>query len=205
MKIAPLKQRKVSWEIVRWIVGLFTGSALLGFLIPYCQTRYFYPINHTYQYVASPNSDRRPFDIRITCLVLHSTAQEEMGQTISLFSNPASKVSAHFVVGKDGQVIQMVPIERRAWHAGISQFAGVSNVNDYSIGIEMVNRNDGIDPYPEAQYKAVAEIIRLLRTRLVIPDNRIVSHAEIALPAGRKSDPAGFNFRKLRTMLKQPS
>ena len=201
MNNAPLKLRKASWKIVQWTVGLLAGSILLSVLISCCQTCFFYPINHTYRYVSSPNSDRRPFGIEITCLVLHSTAQEEIGQTISLFSNPASKVSAHFVVSKDGQVIQMVPIERRAWHAGVSQLAGVSNVNDYSIGIEMVNRNDGLDPYPEAQYQAVAEIIRLLRTRLVIPDNRIISHAEIALPAGRKSDPAGFDFRKLRDML----
>jgi N-acetylmuramoyl-L-alanine amidase len=202
MKIIRLKQQRISRQAIKWLVGLLVFSALLVVFFPYCQSLYFYKIDHAYPYVASPNYDSRPFGMGINCLVLHSTAQEEIGQTISLFSNPESKVSAHFVVGKDGKVIQMVPIERWAWHAGVSQLNGISNVNSYSIGVEMVNRNDGHDPYPEAQYRAVAGIVRLLRTRLVIPDDHIVSHAKIALPIGRKSDPVGFNFSKLRSMIK---
>jgi N-acetyl-anhydromuramyl-L-alanine amidase AmpD len=77
----------------------------------------------------------------------------------------------------------------------------VEGVNDYSIGIEMTNMNDGKDPYPEAQYKAVAEIIRRCRQHYDIPNNRIVSHAEVALPPGRKTDPKGFKFKKLLKLL----
>jgi N-acetylmuramoyl-L-alanine amidase/AmpD protein len=119
---------------------------------------------------------------------------------MGIFLDPAKKVSAHFVVGKDGRVVQMVPIEKRAWHAGTSVLDGVSRVNDYSIGIEMVNLNDGRDPYPQPQMDAVAGLIRFIRARYPIPDERIVSHAQIALPAGRKSDPAGFDFAKIRAL-----
>lgn len=163
---------------------------------------FFYPLDHHYPMVASPNYDRRPLGERIDCVVLHATAQNEMSEATTLFAHRGSGVSAHFVVGRDGRVVQMVPVERRAWHAGVSQLAGVDGVNDYSVGIEMVNRDDGRDPYTNAQYRAVAGIIRLLRTRLTIPDDRVVSHAQIALPPGRKLDPLGFDFARLRRMLR---
>jgi N-acetyl-anhydromuramyl-L-alanine amidase AmpD len=91
----------------------------------------------------------------------------------------------------------MVRVERRAWHAGLSELDGASHVNDFSVGVEMVNLNDGHDPYPEAQVEAVASILRFLRSRYSIPDSRVVTHAAIALPTGRKSDPVGFDIGKL--------
>lgn len=153
-----------------------------------------------YAYLPSPNVDDRPSGAVINCIVLHSTVAPTIEETAAIFLDPKSKVSAHYVVGKNGRVVQMVPIERRAWHAGISELEGAPHVNDYSVGIEMVNRNDGIDPYPDAQIEAVAGIIRLLRSRFNIPDSRIVSHAQIALPFGRKSDPVGFDFDKVRAL-----
>ncbi len=153
-----------------------------------------------YAFVPSPNCDERPPGSTINCIVLHSTVEATTEGTMGIFLDPAKKVSAHFVVGKDGRVVQMVPIEKRAWHAGASVLDGVGRVNDYSFGIEMVNLNDGRDPYPQAQLDAVAGLIRFIRCRYPIPDDRIVSHAQIALPAGRKSDPAGFNFDRIRAL-----
>lgn len=158
------------------------------------------PMPLAYAYIASPNCDERPPGIGVSCVVLHATVVPTIEETVQHFLNRASKVSAHFVVGKNGRVVQMVPIERRAWHAGVSEWEGVPHVNDYSIGIEMVNLNDGKDPYTEAQIQAVAGIVRFLRSRYPIPDSRIVSHAQVALPAGRKSDPIGFDFDKFRTL-----
>jgi len=134
-------------------------------------------------------------------VVLHASGLGTLGTTINFFQDPNSMVSTHFIVGKDGRVFQTVPVERRAWHAGISQLDGMSDVNNFSVGIELVNRNDGTDPYSDLQYEAVALIIHQLRQSHEIPDGRIVSHAEIALPAGRKSDPEGFDFDKLRELL----
>ncbi|HZT41759.1 MAG TPA: N-acetylmuramoyl-L-alanine amidase [Chthonomonadaceae bacterium] len=155
------------------------------------------PMPLAYAYIPSPNCDDRPPNAVISCIVLHATVVPTVEETIQHFLNPGSKVSAHFIVGKNGRVVQMVPVERRAWHAGASVLDGVSHVNDYSVGIEMVNRNDGKDPYPPEQLMAVAGIIRYLRSRYTIPDSRIVSHALIALPPGRKSDPIGFDFGKI--------
>lgn len=153
-----------------------------------------------YRFVESPNCNDRPPGTLVDVLVLHSTVIDTLQETVDLFLDPKEEKSAHFVVGRDGEVVQMVAVERRAWHAGQSELAGVPRVNDYSIGIEMVNLNDGNDPYPDAQYESVAGILRWLRTRFDIPDERIVSHTEIARPPGRKNDPRGFDFDRLRRM-----
>ncbi len=162
------------------------------------------PMPLAYAYVPSPNCDDRPASAEITCIVIHSTVEPTTEGTEGIFLNAAKKVSAHFVVGKDGRVVQMVPVEKRAWHAGKSMLDGVSDVNSYSIGIEMVNLNDGVDPYPPAQVEAVAGLIRLIRSRYNVPDNRVVSHAQIAQPAGRKSDPVGFDFEALLKLARTP-
>lgn len=153
-----------------------------------------------YAFVPSPNCDDRPPGTTISCIVLHSTVEPTTEGTIRIFLDPARKVSAHFVVGKDGRVVQMVPIEKRAWHAGASVLEGAQHVNDFSVGIEMVNLNDGKDSYTAEQMEAVAGLIRFIRSRYPVPDSRLVSHAQIALPAGRKSDPLGFDFDKIRAM-----
>jgi N-acetylmuramoyl-L-alanine amidase len=154
------------------------------------------------EYVASPNCDDRSGNAPVSCIVLHATVEPTTEGTMGIFLNVARKVSAHFVVGKDGRVVQMVPLEKRAWHAGVSVLDGVKRVNDYSVGIEIVNLNDGKDPYTEAQMRAVANIIRFVRTRYDVPDTRIVSHAQIALPPGRKSDPVGLDFDRIRQLAK---
>ena len=161
----------------------------------------FKAVDRLYRYVESPNQDDRPWGADVDCIVLHATAEPTLQSTIDTFRSGASQVSAHFVVGKDGKVVLMVPLEKRAWHAGVSVLRGQPNVNDYSIGIEIVNANDGVDPYTSAQYVAVAKIIRRIRTCCDIPDNRIVSHASIALPYGRKSDPRAFDWPRLRRLL----
>lgn len=158
------------------------------------------PMPLAYEYIASPNFNERPANTPITAVVLHSTVEPTTEGTINIFLNPASQVSAHFVVGRDGRVVQMVPLEKRAWHAGVSTLDGQGDLNNYSVGIEMVNLNDGKDPYPDAQVQAVAGIIRFLRAHYTITDDHIVSHAQIALPAGRKTDPAGFDFTRIRQL-----
>lgn len=153
-------------------------------------------------FVASPNWSVRNLETRIDTVVLHSTVVDTMQETQDIFLDEGGRrVSAHYVVDRDGTIVQMVDERLMAHHAGVSELDGRTGVNDFSIGIELVNRNDGLDPYPEAQYRAVAAIVKDLRTRHAIPDDRIVSHARIARPVGRKSDPLGFDFARLRVML----
>jgi N-acetyl-anhydromuramyl-L-alanine amidase AmpD len=106
-------------------------------------------------------------------------------------------VSSHFTIGKDGSIIQNVSTFDRAWHAGVSKdAAGRQSVNQYSIGIELVNMDDGKDGYPEPQLMALCGIIAEMKRRF--PIKQIVSHEFIAIPPGRKVDPNGFPWQRLK-------
>lgn len=154
------------------------------------------------KFLPSPNWGVRSLGDKIDTLVIHSTVINTLeGTERAFWDDKERRVSAHYVVDRDGTTVQMVDERRTAWHAGVSELEGRTGVNDFSVGIELVNLNDGKDPYPEAQYQAVKRILEDLRTRWNIPDEHIVSHAAIARPIGRKSDPVGFDFEKLKRML----
>jgi hypothetical protein len=154
------------------------------------------------QFIPALHQNLRPPGATVNAVVVHATVSPTLDSTVKWFLAPESQVSAHYTVGKDGTIIQMVEDSARAWHAGVSELEGVKGVNDLSLGIEIVNLNDGIDPYTDAQYTSVANIIRHLREQYVIPESRIVSHEFIARPVGRKSDPKGFYFQRLFRMLR---
>lgn len=156
------------------------------------------------KFVASPNWGVRSVGDKIDTVVVHSTVINTLeGTERAFWDDKERRVSAHYVVDRDGTTIQMVDERRTAWHAGVSELDGRTGVNDFSVGIELVNLNDGKDPYPEAQVLAVKRIIQDLRERWDVPDSHIVSHAAIARPAGRKSDPVGFDFEKLLRLLSE--
>jgi len=153
-------------------------------------------------FVASPNWSVRSVGEHIDTVVVHATVINTMEGTQRAFlDDRVRRVSAHYVVDRDGTIVQMVDERLAAWHAGVSELEGRSGVNDFSVGVELINLNDGKDPYPEAQVRALARIIVDLRRRWNIPNSRIVSHAQIARPVGRKSDPLGFDFDVLFQLL----
>ena len=158
-----------------------------------------------YAYQISPNIDDRPIGTKVDCIVLHATVEPTLEGTRKIFLDNLRKVSAHFVVGREGEVLQMVPVEKRAWHAGKSVLMGKEHVNDFSVGVEIVNLNDGKQPFTDSQYQSVAGIVRLVRSKFPVPDERIVSHAQIALPQGRKSDPLGLDFERVKALAKLPA
>ncbi|WP_078061798.1 1,6-anhydro-N-acetylmuramyl-L-alanine amidase AmpD [Catenovulum maritimum] len=161
---------------------------------------------HIYQnavYRHSPHFNQRPEKIAISLLVIHCISLPE-GQfglnhiddlflgCINCNAHPDFKdlagleVSAHILIRRDGQVIQYVPFDKRAWHAGVSEFNGVPNCNDFSIGIEL----EGCDnlAYEDIQYKTLAELTKEIQIRYPdITQQRIVGHSDIA--PGRKTDP----------------
>jgi N-acetyl-anhydromuramyl-L-alanine amidase AmpD len=140
----------------------------------------------------SPNFNTRPAGTRIDTVVVHATVFETADEVIKHFTNPETSVSAHYTIDRDGTVISHVPEENRAWHAGESKMKdGRVNVNDFSIGIELVNRNDGTDPFPHAQLTALRELLKAIHARHSI--RHIIPHYECAFPPGRKSDPVGFD------------
>ena len=136
----------------------------------------------------SPNhGERRSFPVDL--LILHYTGMESAAAALQRLANPVAEVSAHYVVLEDGRVVQMVPEGRRAWHAGQGSWAGVSDINSRSLGIEIVNGGHagGLPAYPEAQVAAVTDLCRDLTERWSIPAHRVLAHSDIA--PERKEDP----------------
>ena len=148
----------------------------------------------------SPNFDERPVGVPIDTVVLHATVLNSLDEVAKHFADPSSKVSSHYTIDRDGTIAEHVPEDKRAWHAGPSKMKdGRIQVNDFSIGIELVNRNDGMDPFAETQIQALRELLKTVIARH--PIKHIVLHSECAEPPGRKSDPLGFDAAWIKDML----
>jgi N-acetylmuramoyl-L-alanine amidase len=144
----------------------------------------------------SPNFDDRK--LPVSMLVLHYTGMEDAASAISWLANPESKVSCHYLVSEDGQVVRMVDEEKRAWHAGRSFWRGVTDVNSASVGIEIVNPGHefGYRPFPEAQMAALIPLVADIVKRHRIRPPYVVGHSDIA--PTRKEDPGElFDWARL--------
>ena len=177
------------------------------------------PVTHLLQgadYIPSPNMDDRPEDEDINLLVIHSISlppgQYGSDSIEKLFTNslPADghpyfqqihqlQVSAHVLIRRDGSIVQFVPFNKRAWHAGESCYQGKKRCNDFSIGIEMEGTDT--DPFEQSQYDALVALVKTLCEHYPsITTQRIAGHSDIA--PGRKTDPgSGFDWNKLSTLL----
>lgn len=144
-------------------------------------------------WIASPHFDDRPPGTFIDTLVIHDTETPGIRQARTIanhFVNPRSGVSAHFIIGKAGEIVQCVDETKRAFHAGPSLFRGRDRVNDFSIGIELVNSQSGSDPFTDPQYDSLTRLTRYLVARFGIPADRIVGHHDVTLRPHIKRDPA---------------
>lgn len=145
----------------------------------------------------SPNFDDRPPGTSVDTVVIHATERDSAAEVIRIFETAEYKVSSHYTIDRDGTILQHVKDEKRAWHAGVSRMPdGRERVNDFSIGIELVNRNDGVDPYTQSQLGALSLLLESLAQRHSI--RYVVTHKLIAQPPGRKSDPAGLTLSALK-------
>ena len=137
----------------------------------------------------SPNHDERPFGAAVDMLILHYTGMKTADEALARLCAPESKVSAHYTIGTDGRVFSHVPEERRAWHAGVSYWAGERNVNGRSIGIELVNPGHefGYVPFASAQIAALIDLAKGILARHPISPARVLGHSDVA--PGRKTDP----------------
>jgi N-acetylmuramoyl-L-alanine amidase len=155
----------------------------------------------------SPNFDDRA--LPVTMLVLHYTGMQDAASAIARLTDAAAKVSAHYLIAEDGQIVQMVEEDKRAWHAGRSYWRGLTDINSASIGIEIVNPGHewGYRPFPEAQIDALIPLVsRIVNTHKITRGN-VVGHSDVA-PA-RKDDPGELfpwhRLAKLRLALPRPS
>ena len=137
----------------------------------------------------SPNHDERPRGAPIDMLVLHYTGMKTGEEALARLCDPKARVSAHYTIDRDGTVYAHVAEERRAWHAGVSWWAGETNVNARSIGIELVNPGHefGYEPFPDPQIESLIDLAGDIIERHAIRPARVVGHSDVA-PA-RKTDP----------------
>jgi N-acetylmuramoyl-L-alanine amidase len=147
---------------------------------------------------ASPNFDERPADTPIDMLVLHYTGMESAEAALARLTEPAAKVSAHWLIDEDGTVVRLVPDTMRAWHAGASFWRGDTDINARSIGIELVNPGHefGYRSFAESQMAALLELASDIVARHPIPPRNVVGHSDVA--PRRKMDPGElFDWRRL--------
>ncbi len=167
-------------------------------------------------YQPSPNCDARPPGCVVDLIVIHgiSLPPGEFGgpYITQLFTNQLNaaahpyfkdiasrRVSSHLLLRRDGLVIQYVPFDKRAWHAGESSYQGRTRCNDFSIGIELEGTDD--IPYTDAQYTQLAEVVAgLLHDYPQLSAQHITGHSDIA--PGRKTDPGtSFDWQRFRHLL----
>jgi N-acetylmuramoyl-L-alanine amidase len=138
----------------------------------------------------SPNFNARSADF----IVIHYTSSDSAAHALRTLTNPVTEVSAHYLIVRDGSIVQLVDERMRAWHAGESRWGPTVDVNSASIGIEL--DNNGFEPYPPAQIDALLRLLADLRERHHVPTANFLGHSDVA-PA-RKVDPGPlFPWRTL--------
>ena len=141
-------------------------------------------------YVPTVNFSSRKPDF----VIIHHTAQDSLLLTIKTFTSERTQVSAHYVIGRDGQVVQMLNDELRAWHAGLSKWGNNTDMNSCSIGIEL--DNNGLAPFSETQINSLLILLTKLKTTYNIPSANFIGHSDIS--PKRKQDPSIlFPWKKL--------
>src|SRR6185295_17056196 len=139
--------------------------------------------------IPSPNHGERNKGRAVDMILLHYTGMPDVEGAIAQLCTPGTDVSAHYIVLEDGRIVQSVPEAKRAWHAGVSSWAGEDDINSCSIGIEIINRGHdwGYPDFPLRQIAAVIALCRGIMLRRNIPAHRVLGHSDVA-PA-RKKDP----------------
>lgn len=147
------------------------------------------PVGTVSRFVPSPNHGERRGGRQPDLLLLHYTGMPSAEAALRRLCDPAAEVSSHYLVMEDGAVVQLVPEDRRAHHAGAGSWAGETDINSCSIGIEIVNpgHEGGLPPYPDRQIDAVIALCRSIIDHWRIPAERVLAHSDIA--PSRKEDP----------------
>lgn len=145
------------------------------------------PDELVHRYEPSPNWDERKLPLNM--VVLHYTEMKPVETALERLTDPDAKVSAHYLITEEGEVILLVPEEKRAWHAGLSYWRGIRDVNSASIGIELDHPGHmlGYRDFADAQIDALIPLLARIVSRYDVPRANVVGHSDVA-PA-RKTDP----------------
>ena len=136
------------------------------------------------EWQASPNfNERKP-----NFVILHHTSDDTVDQALRTLADPLRSVSAHYLIGRAGRIIQLVDERARAWHAGESKWGADADINSASLGIEL--DNNGREPFPDAQISALLRLLADIKERYRIPAANFIGHADVA--PGRKVDPSRY-------------
>lgn len=141
----------------------------------------------------SPNWNERPLNDNgkavIDTVVLHYTGMQSADEALDRMCDPDAEVSAHYMIGEDGETHELIPPEKRAWHAGVSIWKGRNNLNHTSVGIELVNPGHefGYRSFPQPQIESLLNLLGHLKKGFNIPKHRFIGHSDIA--PERKTDP----------------
>lgn len=139
----------------------------------------------------SPNFDPRPGGRAPDMLIMHATCMPDAQSALNRLCDPASGVSAHYLIDEAGRVFALVDEKQRAWHAGVAFWDGAEDINGLSVGIEICHPGPGEDDFgpgfPDIQMRALAELSRGILVRHGIPPHRVLAHSDVA--PDRKTDP----------------
>jgi N-acetylmuramoyl-L-alanine amidase len=155
----------------------------------------------------SPNFDART--LPVSMVVLHYTGMQDAASAIARLTDAEAKVSAHYLIAEDGQIVRMVDEANRAWHAGRSRWREIDDVNSASIGIEIVNPGHefGYRPFPERQIDSLIPLLQGIVLRHKVTRGNVVGHSDVA--PSRKEDPGELfpwaRLAKLRLALPRPT
>tara|TARA_Y100000590_G_scaffold321166_1_gene363613 strand:+ start:255 stop:737 length:483 start_codon:yes stop_codon:yes gene_type:complete len=151
----------------------------------------------------SPNFDKRPKGTKIKSIIIHYTGMKTFEDAYKRLCDKNSKVSSHYLIGRDGKIINLVDEKNRAWHAGVSRWKGIDNLNNISIGIELENPGHefGYIPFSKKQMNALIFLCKKLKNKYEIEEDWVLGHSDIS--PDRKLDPGEkFNWNDIKKIFK---
>ena len=164
-------------------IGTSRFAGLLAILLAAC-AQLPPPVGAPAQWRPSPNFDKRMPNF----VIIHGTSDDTVDQALLTLTDPLRRVSAHYLIGRDGEVFQLVDERARAWHAGESKWGADADLNSVSLGIELDNNGD--EPFPDVQISALLMLLDGIQERYHIPAANYVGHADVA--PRRKVDPSAY-------------
>lgn len=139
-------------------------------------------------FIQSENFSDRTSGAVIDTIIIHHTEVDNLKRCLELLTKKEHMVSSHYLVDYDGSIYQLVDLEKKAWHAGLSCWRGRENINDYSVGIEIIN--NGLTPFKAEQIESVIYLCSLIKEHYPIDQLNIIGHSDVA--PDRKDDPSKF-------------